>query len=877
LTRPEALGSIYERIADLTPGQGSRREGPHDARKHRANYYTDEILAAGLVDRVLRIILDPGNAIGPCRPEPLSLAICDPSCGGGAFLIAAHRRLCALATVDRGPSPTSRLPASERSEFLCRCLHGVELDPDAVALARVALWLEAADPDLDPGRLRDNIRLGNSLIGAWRDAMSEDWPHGSDRAGRDLWCARWFDSTGSANPDRRTVAALRDEHSFFHWELEFAHVFARGGFDAVIGNPPWDTHRVDSRTFFARFDPSYRRRAKQDGLRRQEALFERQADLERAWSTQRESARAFARWCRPGAGPFRHQGPGDPSSYRLFAELAHRLLRPRGALGLIVPSGLYSDLGAAPLRRLFLRENTWDLLYGFENRRRVFDIDTRFKFCGVVVRKGGTTTELRTAFMREDPSELSDPHRYSVPLERRRIEILSPRHSTFVEGSGRDLEVLERLGANGCALGDTGPSSWNVAFRRELDMTLDSHRFRTRVEWERDGYRPDQYDRWLSFRRGAATPSGNPEDHVRLRDGRFVRVDDITGVALPVHEGRMVGQFDFSEKGWVEGHGRSARWRAIPFPRKTVDPRFLIGTDHLPDPSVAMVHKIGFVSVASATNCRSMVAAALALAPCGNSVPTLRSTDLPTELALLATLNSLVYDWTLRARLSGINLNRFVLDETPLPHPAHLLRIPGLAPLIAGLAWPHPRFARAWLTLPNALRQDLPLDAHFALGADERLRRRCILDAIVAHAYGLDVDDLAWILRDCGHPVSRLRDRRATARFDRKGFWRVDRDRPPGIRLAVLALAAFRDLTQSLGFDPDTALRGFVGHGDERGWQLPAELDLRELGLSAAPGGPIAIGVPHGPPARDDRPTIAGDAQAECRAHAALLARTACP
>ena len=97
-------------------------------------------------------------------------------------------------------------------------------------------------------------------------------------------------------------------------------------------------------------------------------------------------------------------------------------------------------------------------------------------------------------------------------------------------------------------------------------------------KWEADGYRPDEYGRWIKFRRreadlGRAQQTG----WIRLADGSgVVHEDDIEDIALPLYEGRMIGQFDFSQKGWVSGKGRSAVWREIPWTEKVVEPQYLI-------------------------------------------------------------------------------------------------------------------------------------------------------------------------------------------------------------------------------------------------------------------------------------------------------------
>ena len=103
---------------------------------------------------------------------------------------------------------------------------------------------------------------------------------------------------------------------------------------------------------------------------------------------------------------FRNQGSADLNSYKLFVEQAHALLKSGGQLGLLTPSGLYTDKGAADLRRMLLERCTWRWLYGFENRNRIFDIHRSFKFCVTIAQKSGKTEALQAAFMRHELEDL---------------------------------------------------------------------------------------------------------------------------------------------------------------------------------------------------------------------------------------------------------------------------------------------------------------------------------------------------------------------------------------------------------------------------------------------------------------------------------------
>jgi len=192
------------------------------------------------------------------------------------------------------------------------------------------------------------------------------------------------------------------------------------------------------------------------------------------------------------------------------------------------------------------------------------------------------------------------------------------------------------------------------------------------------------------------------------------------------------------------------------------------------------------MAIGSATNSRSMFAASILGMPCGNSAPTLRGPD-SHHLPLLAVLNSFVYDYALRSRLGGNNLNHYILRETPLPRVERMLDMPELPVLVASLCWPLPRFAQCW-------QNNIASKAKYVHEPRERRRIRARLDALVARAYGLKARDLDWILRDCEHSAERLANREFTRSLDQKGFWRVDRQLPCSERLSQLARHEFAAL-----------------------------------------------------------------------------------
>lgn len=681
----------------------------------------------------------------------------------------------------------------------------------------------------------------------------------------DIWCALWFwplDQLATAprpgnfqKPTTEALTILREVRSytkFFHWELEFSDIFSQkeAGFDAIVTNPPWEMQKPSCNEFFSDYDPNYNSRSKQEALRWQREEFQREPKLERAWLTRismfnntrhfvhhaaepfgdrddarglplvslaprkvSETRRLHAEWSAKRKKydsrenfeyPFRYQGTEDLNSYKLFLELSHVLLKRGGQLGIITPSGLLTDKGTFELRRLFLEHYSWRWSYGFENRDQIFDIHRNFRFTVTIAEKGGRTEALRAAFLRRDIEDWVKA-KNTIVYTAKSIRSFNPQSLSLLElDSQRDLEILAKIHHNSIPLGDTGPEGWGIRYANEFHLTNDSRLFLPREEAEVLGYQADSYGRWIH-------PDGD--------------------ILLPLYEGRMLGAFDLSRKGWIRGKGRSAIWRNVPWENKTIEPQFLLRYSDFQARcgDASQQPRVAFMDVTAATNTRTMIAALLPAVPCGNSAPALFTEASP--FALCAVLNSYVYDFAVRARCGGQHLPFFVLEESPLL-PRSIAE--QLVPYSMALSW-------SKMLAPILLRERSHKSLIAAMTRHERLRIRCILDAIIAVLYGLSREELRWILRDCDHPKERLANKAFCRSLDPKGFWHVAMDEDPELRPTVLtwvALDALMGLIEESRTDHPVAsepiqagINAFLALNSGDGWRIPETLCLADHGL----------------------------------------------
>ncbi|MFI2212412.1 Eco57I restriction-modification methylase domain-containing protein [Streptomyces sp. NPDC020141] len=194
----EELGSVYEALLELVPKHSATNrtfelvDRIGNDRKKTGSYYTPSALTETLLDSTLTPVIDDAvkrgeqRASAEGRPDPtdtiveelLTLTVCDPACGSGHFLVGAARRIAkrVAAVRERNPEPTTDAVRHALHEVVARCVYGVDLNPMAVELAKVSLWLEAMEPGRPLGFLDSRIKHGNGLIGATPSLMRDGIP-----------------------------------------------------------------------------------------------------------------------------------------------------------------------------------------------------------------------------------------------------------------------------------------------------------------------------------------------------------------------------------------------------------------------------------------------------------------------------------------------------------------------------------------------------------------------------------------------------------------------------------------------------------------------------------------------------------------------------
>ena len=543
---------------------------------------------------------------------------------------------------------------------------------------------------------------------------------------------------------RDARAAARDE-AFLHWETAFPGVWRdwqdvhpKGGFDAVIGNPPWDRIEQQEVEWFALRDEEVALSA--TGAARKALIKQRMdegnelaleyADVRNKAATMRALVRC--------SGQYPLLSGGRINLYSLFVERAMGLVKPTGFVGLLTPSGIYADKTAARFFKAISTEGRLAGLLDFENKKIFFkEVHASFKFCALIF--GGEERrfdETRCAYFLHDPTAVNDPER-CFPLAPSDFARVNPNTGTApVFRTRRDADITRLIYKRHPVLVDRSGSyerrAWPVRFMQGLfNMTSDSHLFRTAAQLKAEGYYPIQGNRW---KRGDET-------------------------YLPLYEGKMVQAFDHRAASVVvnpENLNRPAQPRKATHEEHTKanwlpEPQFWVRTDSFHWPQ-DVTWTVAFKDATASTNARTMIAALVPAQAFGNTLPVL--TPDAVEIAaykdsawLLATaFNSLAFDFVSRQKVQGQRLNWYIVEQLPVIAPDdydrqfgdrsarelvrdHVLRLTYTAHDMAPFA------------------RDLGYDGPpFVWDEEERRHLRARLDALYFHLYGLDKDDAAYVL-----------------------------------------------------------------------------------------------------------------------------------
>jgi hypothetical protein len=826
----QQLGSIYEQLLEfeiVRDASGALSVRPNlFARKNTGSYYTPDELVGLILDETLEPLIteplqtfraalaslnpkdtedyqrrmlrdaDPANAI-------LSLRVCDPAMGSGHFLVGlvdklADQVLDAMAEAAAlGVELHYTSPLADKIEdiratilknaraakwtideeqlddrhivrrmVLKRCVYGVDKNPMAVELAKVALWLHTFTVGAPLSFIDHHLHAGDSLFGLWvRDALDKaasggelfysealrnaqrsaeamktiealtdveiaeahrsaamyadvelmtgefdgfvsfihalDWldlKAKEDKALVRLWLdgrfgdpipiarGRKAPDAGIAKPEEvaaftaiwQRARALIAEERFLNWQISFPGVWDNwsskgrdGGFDAVVGNPPWDRIKLQQVEWFAARRPEIAEEPRAaDRKARVEQLVESGDPLAENFKTAEQRANDALRMARFSSGkpikdpvsgkklppPSDHYpmlSGGDINLYSLFVERAHALVKPDGMVGLLVPIGIGADKTSAEYISTITKNQQLKAFIAFENKRRWLFKDVhaedqptiliaanpgrrylKFRYA-VKLHKLPNEQSNSTVLMDASTLLAVNPNTGTVPIFR------SAEDARIVAGTYSRVPVFVRKSGQGVT------SDWHTRYLTMFHMTNDSKLFRNKHELEEQG----------------AWPIG--QEHYQSTAGEW----------LPLYEGKSIQIYNHryasivTPAGSISGQGQSIHTtpEELRSPDFMPTPRYWVNAKEVD--GIERGYAIGFNDVCNTNNERSLIAAIIPRVGAGNTLPLLDELSARDCALLIANLNSIPCDYFARNKIQSRHLNKYILEQLPINPP----------------------------------------------------------------------------------------------------------------------------------------------------------------------------------------------------------------
>ena len=596
---------------------------------------------------------------------------------------------------------------------------------DFLSLVQAFAWLNVRDQE-------DKIALQNFLSSRLGDPVA-------------IATGALVPKTDVPDPERfarlfAQARALMDEERFLNWQVAFPGIWQdwegprlRGGFDAVIGNPPWDRIKLQQVEWFAARRPEIAKAQRAADRKKMIAALEEAADPLAEEFDQASERAAFTAQMAKASGDFPLLSKGDVNLYSLFVERAMTLVNSQGMVGLLTPSGIASDKTAARFFKGVATEGRLRALYDFENKKVFFpDVHASFKFCVFVASSAPSEKPAKCAFYLHNVAELDDPKR-CFPLTAQDFARVNPNTGTApIFRSRRDAElttaIYERMPVLVDRSEDVEVKAWPVEYSTMFHMTNDSDLFRTRAE--------------LEEQEGAFPIGGN-------------RFGSPSGEWVPLYEGKMVQAYDHRAASVVVNpenpHRPAQPVSATPEqqqdPDWLPDPQFWVPAEECDWPKEA-TWVLGFKEITASTNIRTFIAALLPTVGFGNKVPIFKS-EMPDrkEWLLAANLNATVFDFVTRQKIQGQTLNLFIIEQLPVIPLAHY-ESTHFGPKTAAQI-----IREAVLELTYTAHDMAPFARDlgyagdpFVWNDDRRLQLRAKLDAVFFHLYGVtDRDDIRYI------------------------------------------------------------------------------------------------------------------------------------
>jgi hypothetical protein len=609
------IPTYYETLLSIETGNENNGTIISTAKNYRnklGSYYTPADLAKSVTEKTIDSFFELNFGVkkvsaissDKLREEILkeisTMSFADFSCGSGNFLIEViyffEKMFYKLKLDEKSKANILKSIALNISAFDVDCL--------ALEVAKISLLLRIHQPTLYK-TLEDNFIHANFLLQS--------------------------DNT----VDEAKKIEIFSSGFIYHEQLALQKSNLKK-YDVILGNPPWEKIRFEEKKFYALYTKNiannHFKESRSKEIIKTELSNVQLAEFSKRFKLEVEKAKSELK----KNNFFSLSHNGELNTFALFTDAAVKLKTNRGVVGLVLKSAIVTSQVNQNLFKKLTKKNLVVAIYDFINRKKIFNIDSRERFCFLLLGS-------------------SKKNKFLVVMNLNDVEEIEKNESE-IELSYEDLKLMNPF---------TGMLP-NFSSKKESDFLL-------RVSKE-----------FPFFKRV-------------FNNVRFGRIVHLTNHAefiektkaydnIPIYEGKFFNQFDGKYSGF-NGVENEMRYRNKSF-SVVLDESKKIVADYFPESRFFINQKkwfqlsknyteefmLAWRSLTSATNSRTCIATILPFIPATQSVQFL-TTNQNDLLYLAGLFNSVVFDFILKKKLSGIDLTQTVINQTPIPNKHQTIRI----------------------------------------------------------------------------------------------------------------------------------------------------------------------------------------------------------
>ena len=512
------------------------------------------------------------------------------------------------------------------------------------------------------------------------------------------------------------VLKTADHYNFFHYHLKFPEVFEKGGFDCLLGNPPWEKINLEDKEFFAIRKPSIsaiKNASKRNkailGLKTEEpSLFQEYAETVDYTNKQI----AFFKESKL----YLYGNEGLLNTYPLFTEKVSSILNTKGACGYIIPSGFFMDDTTSPLFRYYFENKMLKSIYDFENRKKIFQhVDSRYRFCILTIQKQVDTNYLaKFIFFLYNIEDIFNSNN-AIYLSFDGLTMFNPNNKLLPAFKSQyEVDLNRKIYKYGVLKNDLDENS-KVHIHRMINMTADAH----------------------------------------------LLLNESNEDSLPVYESKLIHQFDHryaTFNGIEHDERQKGNARLVLVTEKqdsnySIEPRYYCSKSVLADKNEKWEWKykwyLAYRYISSSTNERCAIASIIPKSVVSNSTYLIFINNMNDLTIHLGNMNCYWFDFTVRAKVT-LNFPPVILEQCPCIKSEHISKsileeIKSKVLKLTYTAKDLDEFGEAFgLNIPHKWDDK------------ERFQLQCELDAVYAHLYGLEKEEMDYILET--FPIVKRKD-----------------------------------------------------------------------------------------------------------------------